>query len=97
MRRRMSTDGREGPTPSWDRAWMAIPAYNETRAIRTVTEAALAACPRVIVIDDGSSDATVAALHGMPITLLRHASNRGKAASLAPRSRTRSPTTRPAS
>lgn len=78
----MSIDERAGSTPSWEGAWIAIPAYNEARAIRAVAEAALAACPRVIVVDDGSSDATVAALHGLPITLLRHASNRGKAASI---------------
>ncbi|MEP6738786.1 MAG: glycosyltransferase family 2 protein [Caldimonas sp.] len=70
------------PSVSWDGVWIAIPAYNEERKIRDLAEAALALCPRVIVIDDGSSDATAACLHDLPLTLLRHAFNRGKAASL---------------
>jgi glycosyltransferase involved in cell wall biosynthesis len=70
------------PAPSWDRVWIAIPAYNEARTIRTLAEGALALCPRVIVVDDGSSDATAAQLAGLPVTLLIHEINCGKAASL---------------
>src|SRR5204863_251020 len=44
--------------------------------------AALAMCPRVLIVDDGCTDTTVTQLHGLPVTLLRHAVNRGKAASL---------------
>jgi len=62
--------------------WIVIPAYNEVRTIRGLAEAALALCVRVLVVDDGSSDGTAAQLHGLPITLLRHPVNRGKAASL---------------
>ncbi len=62
--------------------WIVIPAYNEARTIRALAESALALCARVMVVDDGSSDATAGQLHGLPLTLLRHASNRGKAASL---------------
>lgn len=68
--------------PSSDGVWIVIPAYNEERTIRALAEAALALGPRVLVIDDGSSDATAQELRGLPLTLLRHASNRGKAASL---------------
>jgi glycosyltransferase involved in cell wall biosynthesis len=68
--------------PSWDRVWIAIPAYNEARTIRRLAQSALTRCPRVIVVDDGSTDATAAELQGLPITLLRHPVNRGKAASL---------------
>ena len=59
-----------------------IPAFNEELRIREVVEAALRECPRVIVVDDGSSDGTVERLHGLPITLLRHAQCRGKGESL---------------
>jgi len=62
--------------------WIAIPAYNEARTIRGLAEAALAQCVRVLVVDDGSADGTGAQLEGLPITLLRHPVNRGKAASL---------------
>ncbi|HEV7578256.1 MAG TPA: glycosyltransferase family 2 protein [Caldimonas sp.] len=67
---------------AWDGAWIAIPAYNEARTIRDLAQASLALCPRVVVVDDGSTDATAAQLVDLPLTLLRHASNRGKAASL---------------
>jgi glycosyltransferase involved in cell wall biosynthesis len=66
----------------WDGAWIAIPAYNEERTIRALAEAALALCPRVMVVDDGSTDRTLAELQGLPVTLLKHGVNRGKAASL---------------
>ena len=59
-----------------------IPAYNEAATIRGVVERALAQIPRVVVVDDGSSDGTVAALEGLPVTLVRNPRNLGKAASL---------------
>jgi glycosyltransferase involved in cell wall biosynthesis len=61
---------------------VVIPALNEALRIRGVVEGALAHCPRVIVVDDGSDDDTVARLEGLPITLLRHSERRGKGASL---------------
>jgi glycosyltransferase involved in cell wall biosynthesis len=68
--------------PAWDDVWIVIPAYNEARTIRALAESALARCRRVIVVDDGSTDATAASLRGLPLTVLRHAANEGKAASL---------------
>lgn len=68
--------------PSWDGVWIVIPAFNEERTIRALAKSALALCPRVMVIDDGCTDATVAQLHDLPVSLLRHPVNRGKAASL---------------
>jgi glycosyltransferase involved in cell wall biosynthesis len=70
------------PPPSWDGVCIVIPAYGEARTIRTLAQAALAQCPYVIVVDDGSLDGTAAQLDGLPVTLLRHAVNLGKAASL---------------
>lgn len=70
------------PRPSWDHAWIVIPAYDEARTIRKLALGALARCPRVIVVDDGSRDGTVAELDGLPVVVLRHEENRGKAASL---------------
>jgi len=61
---------------------VVIPAYNEERTIREVVERCLLQVEKVIVVDDGSSDGTVQALAGLPITLLRHAVNQGKACSL---------------
>ncbi|HEY4957970.1 MAG TPA: glycosyltransferase family 2 protein [Caldimonas sp.] len=78
----MPPSTRARQAPPWDGVWIAIPAYDEERTIRALAEAALALCPRVMVIDDGSGDATAARLHGLPLTLLRHPVNQGKAASL---------------
>jgi glycosyltransferase involved in cell wall biosynthesis len=61
---------------------VVIPAYNEAATIRRVAEGALAHIARVIVVDDGSSDDTAAALEGLPVTLIRNPQNLGKAASL---------------
>lgn len=57
---------------------VVIPALNEERAIRGVVESVLAICPNVIVIDDGSTDATVERLADLPIHLIRHATPLGK-------------------
>jgi glycosyltransferase involved in cell wall biosynthesis len=61
---------------------IVIPAYNEARTIRSVAERALRQCPLVIVVDDGSTDGTRAALAGLAVQVRLHPSNQGKAASL---------------
>lgn len=60
------------------RAAILIPCLNEERAIRAIVEGALSLCEHVIVVDDGSSDGTVAALQGLPIQLIRHEQPGGK-------------------
>jgi len=57
---------------------VVIPALNEERAIRSVVEAVLAICPNVILIDDGSTDATLERVADLPITVIRHATPLGK-------------------
>lgn len=69
-------------TQFWDGVWIVIPAYDEGRTIRALARDALAQCPQVIVVDDGSRDDTAAQLDGLPVTLLSHGVNQGKAASL---------------
>ena len=61
---------------------IVIPAYNEARSVRDVARRALAQAPLVIVVDDGSTDGTAAALEGLPVVVLRNERNLGKAASL---------------
>ncbi len=61
---------------------VVIPALNEALRIREVVEGALAQCPNVIVIDDGSDDGTAERIADLPVTLLRHAQRQGKGASL---------------
>lgn len=61
---------------------IVIPAFNEARTIRDIAQRSLAQCETVIVVDDGSTDGTAAALDGLPLTILRNDRNRGKAAAL---------------
>jgi glycosyltransferase involved in cell wall biosynthesis len=62
--------------------WVVIPAYNEQETIRDVALRALQQTSQVVVVDDGSTDGTSAAVEALSITLLRNAANSGKAASL---------------
>ena len=59
-----------------------IPAYNEAATIRDVASRALRVVPDVIVVDDGSTDGTPAALQGLAVTLISNPGNLGKGASL---------------
>jgi glycosyltransferase involved in cell wall biosynthesis len=61
---------------------LVIPAYNESATIREVVQGALRYLDTVIVVDDGSSDGTAEKLSDLPVTVLHHAENSGKAASL---------------
>ena len=60
------------------RVAIVIPALNEERAIREVVESVLAICPNVIVVDDGSTDATIERIADLPVTLIRHSTSLGK-------------------
>jgi len=62
---------------------VVIPAYNESRTIRDVAQRARVQCARVAVVDDGSVDGTAEAISGLPVTVLRHERNQGKAGALA--------------
>lgn len=60
-----------------------IPAHNEVRTIRALTEAVLAQVDWVIVVDDGSDDGTAEAVADLHIELLRREAAGGKGAALA--------------
>ncbi len=61
---------------------VVICAYNEATTIREVVERTLAQQHPVIVVDDGSTDATAAMIADLDITLLQQPVNTGKAASI---------------
>jgi glycosyltransferase involved in cell wall biosynthesis len=62
--------------------WIVVPAFNEATCLGAVVERLRARFPRVIVVDDGSSDGTAhAALAGGAI-VLRHPFNLGQGAAL---------------
>lgn len=60
-----------------------IPARNEARTIRSVAGSARRHVDRVIVVDDGSDDDTVAQLEGLDVVVVSRARPGGKAAALA--------------
>lgn len=61
---------------------VVIPAYNEGGVIGDVLRSLESLPYRVVVVDDGSSDGTVAEVSQHPVTLLRHACNLGQGAAL---------------
>ncbi|MEO8747386.1 MAG: glycosyltransferase family 2 protein [Rhodanobacter sp.] len=65
-----------------DRWCVLIPCLNEEAAIQAVVESVLALGVPVIVVDDGSDDRTPEIVSGLPVTLLRHTSRRGKGEAL---------------
>jgi glycosyltransferase involved in cell wall biosynthesis len=69
--------------PAPQRLFVVIPAYNEAATIADIARRALPHAEEVIVVDDGSADATADALAGIGVTVLRHKRNLGKGASLA--------------
>lgn len=70
---------RTNPLPRW---CVVIPCLDEAVAIRGVVESVLALGATVIVVDDGSTDATPAILAALPVTVLRHATRHGKGQAL---------------
>lgn len=61
---------------------VVIPAFNEAATIRTLANAVLDLGLDLIVVDDASMDGTSDQLAELPLSLIRHKSNQGKAASL---------------
>ena len=64
------------------RIFAVIAAYNESRAIVDVVARLRAKCRDVVVVDDGSRDATSDCLRSSGAYLLRHPINRGQGAAL---------------
>lgn len=64
------------------RTLLAIPVYNEEKYVQRVLGKVLEYVPDVLVIDDGSKDATPSLLAQFPVEVIRHAHNRGYGRSL---------------
>lgn len=62
--------------------WVVIAAYNEAARIGAVLDELDRWAPNIVVVDDGSSDATVEEVLARPVWLLRHPANVGQGAAL---------------
>lgn len=88
---RSRSDGGDTPQPAASRrgagtaapdVLVAIPVYNEAATVGQVVSHVLEHVPRVLMVDDGSTDGTPAILARHPVTVLRHATNQGYGRSL---------------
>lgn len=59
-----------------------IPAYNAEKSIRVIVEETLQPGLPILVVDDGSTDATAALVRGLPVNIISHRHNQGKGAAL---------------
>src|SRR5262245_26282139 len=59
-----------------------IPAYQAAATVGDVVRGVLGLVPQVLVVDDGSTDATAEAARAAGAEVVRHAANRGKGAAL---------------
>ena len=61
-----------------------VPAFNEVLGLPKVLDELVRACPgvEIIVVDDGSTDATAAVARDFPVTVVSHVTNRGYGAAL---------------
>jgi polyprenyl-phospho-N-acetylgalactosaminyl synthase len=64
------------------RVFVIVRAYNEARVIRDVVRLLCQRFDHVVVVDDGSTDSTVASLAGLKVTLISHCVNLGGGAAL---------------
>ncbi len=62
--------------------WIVVPAYQEAAQIERTLSDLAAYLPRLVVVDDGSSDATSASAARAGAVVLRHAVNLGQGAAL---------------
>ena len=65
-----------------ERALVVIPAYNEAATVASVVQGVIVAGHEVVVVDDGSSDATAEVARASGATVVSLPENRGKGAAL---------------
>jgi glycosyltransferase involved in cell wall biosynthesis len=76
-------DARSAPAPRGRKVVVGIPAYNEDRYIGSLILKLRTEDRTVLVVDDGSTDATGAVSELAGATVIRHRDNRGKVAAVA--------------
>ncbi|WP_441294053.1 glycosyltransferase family 2 protein [Actinomyces sp. oral taxon 414] len=70
------------PAPPLSDTWLVVPLYNEAPVVREVITAARAVFPHVVVVDDGSTDASAAEAAAAGAVVVRHPINLGQGAAL---------------
>ncbi len=70
------------PSAFPDKTFVVVPVYNHSTTLRQVVEESLKRHPTVLVVDDGSTDGSAAAVSDLPVEILRHPRNQGKGAAL---------------
>lgn len=58
---------------------VVIPVYNQPERLREVVCRCLEKCPRILIVDDGSEPRIAPVLADLPVEVLRHEVNQGKA------------------
>jgi glycosyltransferase involved in cell wall biosynthesis len=75
------------PVPA-DAVWCVIPVFNNRETVRKVAEDCRALLGKVLVVDDGSTDADLTELlAGLDVTLVSHGENQGKGEAILTASR----------
>lgn len=59
------------------RVLVAVPVYNEEKHVQSVMRKVLEHADDVLAIDDGSTDGSACLLSGLPLSVIRHKTNRG--------------------
>ncbi|HXV93049.1 MAG TPA: glycosyltransferase family 2 protein [Pseudonocardia sp.] len=67
---------------SYEDVWVVVPVFNEDTVIASVLTEILRTFPNVVAVDDGSSDASAAAIASTGAHLVRHPMNLGQGAAL---------------
>jgi len=62
--------------------WIVVPAYNEAERIGTTIQGLVGRYSNIVVIDDGSKDATYQRICDLPVWSIRHPINLGQGAAL---------------
>lgn len=64
------------------RICVIVPTFNNAGTVADVVRRVLETVPDVIVVNDGSTDGTLASLEGLPVTLVSYPDNKGKGGAL---------------
>ncbi|MGN6428670.1 MAG: glycosyltransferase family 2 protein [Leifsonia sp.] len=68
--------------PVEQRTWLVVPLYNEATVVRSVMEEARKVFPKIVCVDDGSTDASAAEARAGGAVVVQHPINLGQGAAI---------------